>query len=283
MPLPPAPIGSTRIHRVMPSVKATEDVFTPQDEARRELKRRRKDADLQAEVREFIDTKAKKVLEKCEVPRAVMFRQLASPTHELLRFLRIAKHMHLTPLLFEYHGDKFVSANNSYKRALGKMPIYQHTGIDGRDIVRYKNIIDFNTSAGKPLDTIRCRDGQSLIGFHHKLLKKMARLNVEAHSVDATPWFRGIGGNAIGYYEQFLSLFIRDGILFEQFEPTKSEQRFTREVVMPAFKRVLTRFKLRPLIVRVVPKNKEGLSFWDSYPTRIEKFLEESKRRRDTT
>lgn len=254
-------------------VKTADDMFTPQAEALFELKRRRRDVSLRAKVREALDPSAEAVIQKLDVPRAMLFRQVASPTHELLRFLRIAKHTHLTPLFFEYYGDKFVSAENPYKRALGKMPIYQHTGIDGRDIVRYENVIDFNSSTGKPLDTIMCTNGLSLIDFHHGLIEKMTRLDVKSHSVDATTWFQGIGGHAGGYYEQFLSLFIRDAILFEQFEPTKAEQQFTHEIFIPAFKKVTSLYGLRPLIVRLVPQNKEGLSFWDSYPTEIEKYI----------
>ena len=112
-----------------------------------------------------------------------------------------------------------------------------------------------------------------MIDFHHKLLDKMSRLNVGAHCADATPWFHDIGGMAGKYYEEFLTLFIRDAILFEYFEPTESEQKFVRETMVPAFQNVTGTFGLQPLIVRLVPKNKEGRKLWDAYPKKIEQLI----------
>jgi len=266
MPIRYIPLGTGVIE--MP-----DDIFTQQREARRELIRRRRDPELKRLVYENLHSGAGAILDKFAAPRAVLFRQIATPTHEVLRFLRIAKHMQLAPLILEYYGDKFVSAGNTYKRSLGKMPVYQHTGIDGRDIVKHHTVIDFNAYTGKPLSTVRCKTGESLIDFHHALVTKLGRLNIETQCVDATHWFQGAGGHAENYYEQFLTLFIRDSILFEYFEPGKAEETFAFEVMLPAFRNVTERYGVRPLIARLVPKNKEARKFWDCYPKKIEKFL----------
>ena len=266
MPIRYIPLGTGVIE--MP-----DDIFTQQREARRELIRRRRDPELKRLVYENLHSGAGAILDKFAAPRAVLFRQIATPTHEVLRFLRIAKHMQLAPLILEYYGDKFVSAGNTYKRSLGKMPIYQQTGIDGRDVIKYHNVIDFNAYTGKPLSTVRCKTGESLIDFHHALVTKLGRLNIETQCVDATHWFQGAGGHAENYYEQFLTLFIRDSILFEYFEPGKAEEIFALEVMLPAFRNVTARYGVRPLIARLVPKNKEARKFWDCYPKKIEKFL----------
>lgn len=248
-------------------------LFTTQREAYGELMRRRKDVNLKKRVVEHLDASAQTVLEKFNAPRAVLFRQVATPTHEILRFLRMAKHMKLAPLILEYYGDKFVSAGNSYKRSLGKMPIYQHTGTDGRDNVRYRTILDFNAYTGKALEKVRCKNGESLIDFHHKILSKLARFNTETQCVDATSWFRGIGGHAEEYYEQFLMLFIRDGILFENYHSTGVERPLVQKTVLPAFRAVSDLYGMRPLIVHLVPPQKELRPFWDSYPKKLERFL----------
>lgn len=254
-------------------VETTDCLFLPQNEARGTLMTRKKDAELKKRVWEKMNPEARAVIAKFDPPRAMFFRQVATPTHEILRFLRIAKHMKLNPIILEYYGDKFVSAGNPYKRALGKMPIYQHTGIDGRDNVKYYNIVDFNAYTGKSLSSVKCKSGKSLIDFHHELLGKMSRLNISAHCADATPWFHALGGMAGKYYEEFLTLFIRDAILFEYFEPTEAEQKFVRETMIPAFQNVTATFGFQPLIVRLVPKNKEGRKLWDSYPKKIEKLI----------
>ncbi len=254
-------------------VETTDHLFVSQNDARGTLINRAKDAELKKRVRENMHPEAHALISKFNSPRAVFFRQVATPTHEVLRFLRIAKHMRLTPIILEYYGDKFVSAGNPYKRALGKMPIYQHTGIDGRDNVKYHTVVDFNEYTGKPISAVKCKSGESLIDFHHKLLDKMSRLNIEAHCADATPWFQALGGMAGKYYDEFLTLFVRDAILFEYFEPTASEQLFIRETMIPAFQNVANKFGLQPLVFRLVPKNKEGRKFWDAYPKTIEKFI----------
>jgi len=257
--------------------ETTDCFFISQNEARGTLIDRKKDRELKSRIREKMNPVAHTMLSKFTSPRAIMFRQVATATHEILRFLRIAKYMNLNPIILEYYGDKFVSAGNPYKRALGKMPIYQYTGIDGRDNVKYHNIVDFNAYTGKPISVVKCKSGESLIEFHHKLLGKMTRLNVEAHCADATPWFQALGGIAGKYYEEFLTLFIRDAILFEYFEQTKSEQEFVRETMIPAFQNVTNVFGLQPLIVRLVPKNKEGRKLWDSYPKKVEGYLTSAK------
>lgn len=254
-------------------VETTDCFFISQNEARNTLINRKKDLELKKRVWENMNPESRALISKFNSPRAIMFRQVATPTHEILRFLRIAKHMKCTPIILEYYGDKFVSAGNPYKRGLGKLPIYQHTGIDGRDNVKYRNVVDFNAYTGKPLSAVKCKSGESLIDFHHKLLNKMSRLNIEAHCADATSWFQAAGGTAGKYYEEFLTLFIRDAILFEYFEPTASEQKFVRETMVPAFQNVTSTFGLQPLIVRLVPKNKEGRKLWDSYPKKIEPLI----------
>lgn len=254
-------------------LRTSDDLFTQQHQARRELMRRRKDTKLKRQVWEYLDGPAMQLSPAFESPRAVLFRQVATPTQEVLRFIRIAKHMKLSPLILEYYGDKFVSAGNPYKRSLGKMPIYQYTGIDGRDNVRYRTILDFNAYTGKKLSDVRCKNGEPLIDFHHALLSKLSRFEPKTQCVDATAWFQGIGGHAHEYYEQFLMLFIRDAILFEYINPAASEKTFADEVIIPAFNRVEARYGLQPLIVRLVPKNKEARTFWDSYPKKIEKLL----------
>lgn len=256
--------------------ETTDRIFLPQGEVRATLMRRKKDAALKKLVLERLNPEAHAIIAKCGAPSAMFFRQVATPTHEILRFLRIAKHMKLNPVILEYYGDKFVSAGNPYKRALGKMPIYQHTGIDGRDNVKYRTVLDFNEYTGKPISSVKCNTGESLIHFHHKLLGKMSRLNVDAHCADATQWFQALGGTAQKYYDEFLTIFIRDAVLFEYFEPTETEQKFVREIMIPALHNVTKTFGLQPLIVRLVPKNKEGRKLWDSYPKKVEQYITQS-------
>lgn len=261
------------VQRFKPPSRDPESLFTEQRRAVKEISERRKNTRLKKDVRDYLTPAGKVFADKITRPSALLFRQVGSPTNEILRFFRIAKHAGLYPILLEYHGDKFVSAGNSYKRSLGKMPLYKHTGLDGRDIVEYRTVVDFNSSVGKPLSSIICKDGKPLIEFHHKLLAKTAGIDVDKHCIDATDWFRECGGSAREYYEQFLSLFIRDGILFEVILPTASEEQFARSVMSPAFASIEDRFGQRPLIVELIPRVKSARTFWDAYPAEVARYL----------
>jgi hypothetical protein len=238
-----------------------------------DLRQRRKDPALKKIVRQNLGPSAEKFLKKFSQPRAVFFRQVATPTHEMLRFLKLAKHMGLKPLILEYHDDKFVSAENRSKRSLGKMPIYQYTGTDGRDMVEYKTVCDFNISTGKKFKDIVCLNGGKLIPFHHHLFRTITKLNPKTCCFDASDWFKSAGKKAEAYYAQLLAFFVRDGILFENFMPLRSESAFTKSIIVPAFEKIKNQYGVNPLIVRLLPENEEMRQFWDSYPKKIKKHL----------
>lgn len=238
-----------------------------------ELKQRRQDTVLKKSIRHKLGSTSEKLLKQFRKPRAVFFRQVATPTHETLRFLKIAKQMDLKPLILEYHDDKFVSAENRSKRALGKMPIYQHTGSDGREMVEYETICDFNISTGKKFKDIVCLNGEKLIPFHHRLFRTITGLNPKTYTVDASDWFKSSGGDAGKYYEQLLTFFIRDGIIFENFMPFRSESAFTKSIVVPAFKKLKDLYGVDPLIVRLAPEKEETRQFWDAYPRKTKKHI----------
>lgn len=238
-----------------------------------ELKHRRTDTALKKSVRENLGASAEGILKKFTQPRAIFFRQVATPNHEMIRFLRLAKQMKLKPLILEYHDDKFVSSENRSKRALGKMPIYQHTGSDGRDMMEYKTVCDFNVSTGKKFKDVECLTGEDIISFHHNLFRTITKLNPKTYCFDASDWFKSAGERAELYYEQLLTLFIRDGIMFENFMSFRSESAFTKSIIVPAFEKLKSRYGIQPLIVRLLPENEDMRQFWDAYPKKIQKFV----------
>jgi len=238
-----------------------------------DLQQRRKEPYLKRIVRKNLGSSAGELLKKFSQPRAVFFRQVATPTHEMLRFLKFAKQMGLKPLILEYHDDKFVSSENRSKRSLGKMPIYQYTSTDGRDMVQYETVCDFNTSTGKKFKDIVCINGEKFIPFHHRLFRTLTGLNPKTYCFDASDWFALAGKKAELYYEQLLTFFIRDGILFENFMPLRSESAFTKTIVMPAFEKLEKQYGIKPLVVRLLLENEEMCKFWDSYPKKISKHL----------
>lgn len=252
--------------------KAFDHLFTSPEEAVHELLRRQKDADLEKAVRSFLGN-SYGIEKYISAPTSLLFRQVATPTHEMLRFLHMSETHKLKPLVLEYLDDKFVGAGNPYKRALGKLPIFQHTGSDGRDMVKYATVLDFNKFTGKKIREACCISGMTLAEFHHYLLEKITAQPLDTLCWDATPWFESHGHTAANYYEPFMSLLVRDCILFENYEITRHLMPFMHDVVIPAFERVESRFGVRPLIVRLLPKHEEERLYWNSYPKEIEPFL----------
>jgi hypothetical protein len=254
-------------------LRSFDELFTPEANVVAELKRRQRDSKLRQSTHAVLRPHASPILKECAEPSAVLFRQIATPTHEILRFLAVTERLALRPLILEYTADKFVNSGNSYKKALGKLPIHQSTGSDGRDIVRYVTIFDFNKYAGKRLSDIKSKWGASLQDFHHDMLKCATGLDPAEVCVDATPWFKEAGGNAARYYDAFMTLFVRDAILFENFHATATERPFVERVVTPAFKKVSDAYGYTPLIARLIPKHEELRPYWDAYPKTITRCL----------
>lgn len=247
---------------------AFDHLFTEPDVAVRELIRRREDQQLAKDVSAFLGN-GTDISDRVQEPTALLFRQVATPIHETIRFLQLSESLSLKPLVLEYLDDKFVGAGNPYKRALGKLPIFQHTGSDGRDMVRYATMLDFNKFVGKKISEACCISGMTLAEFHHDLLQKITGKSADTLCFDATSWFDSHGHTASNYYDPFMALLVRDCVLFENYEVTRHLTPFMHDVVIPAFERIETRFGLRPLIVRLLPKHEEERLYWNSYPKNV--------------
>lgn len=252
------------------------DLFTDATEAVAELQRRREDAQLERRLHESLGESAGIVLKRCATPTAVLFRQVASPTHEAIHFLELADRLGLQPIFLEFHGDKFVTARNKYKHNLGKMPIYQHTASDGTVHIRYHTLLDFPEFEGDDLGAVQTLDGESLVSFHHRMFKKVTGTDVATLCVDGTPWFSTTGTTAQQHYRGILPLFIRDAILFENYLPNGHEGAFVKKNVVPAFAEVTEAFGMRPLIVRLLPEETETDMRWDIYPKEMDAAVAET-------
>jgi len=200
-------------------------------------------------------------------PYAVLFRQVATPNFELERFACQARAGGLSPLVLEFHRDKFVT-RNSIKYALGRMGFYGGTGRNGGARVRFLSVVDLPATDGVALHHATTAWGQGLIEFHHELLRERPALHgLELY--DGSNWFLGHGRAARHYYTEFLSLFVRHAVLFESFLTSPPEQQFTDEVVLPAFEATCAQHGRRPLICRLDPPHSEGHGFWLQYPDEL--------------
>lgn len=239
-----------------------EDIYTPLEVAKEEIWKRWNDKELRKKVEKYLDNSIPFFLEK--EPRAVMVRQIASPNMELHRFLDLAKKSNLKPVINEYTNDKFVSIN-SYKFSLGKLSFFHKFDKKNCPILRCVRIIDIDSSENKELSNIDTFHGINLVDFHHNMLKNSVPEFNDEYLIDISDWCRNNGGRAERYYYNFLVWFICNGVLFENFLTHKNESNFTKNIVLPAFRKIKDEFGLKPLIVPIVKNSEAEDIFWRSY------------------
>jgi len=244
-------------------------IYTPITEAIIELQERRHDQQLNESIIALLHGNIPQPLQA--EPRAVIFRQVITPNYEIRRFVNITDFMDMQPLFWEYHTDMF-TPRNEWKHALGKLAFFGGVGKKGGLKIDAFNIIDFNSWSGEKLSAVRTLWGQSLVEFHHEFFNASFR-PLSNCAFDASRWFATNGKHAHGYYQNFLSLFIRHGILFENFMLNEKEFTFTRDVVMPAFIAVCNETGYKPLIVPLEPTAIEGERFWMCYPEKTKSFV----------
>jgi hypothetical protein len=250
--------------------------FSSMEEAMEELNKRRNDDELQKKVEEYF--KDVGIPEQLQGdPRLILFRQVATPNIEVSRFLIISDGVDMKPLFLEYFDDKFTS-NNEWKLYLGKLAFYEGVGKKGGSKISYKTIIDFNKFNGKKINEVETLWGDKLINFHRSLFE-VNYDHIGADSFfDGSDWFKSCGGNAVSYYEKFLSLLILNGILFENFLLDRGDEySFSKDIFLPAFKFVSDYFGVKPIIVPLSPTTIESEEFWLCQNPKTQLWFNENK------
>jgi hypothetical protein len=245
-----------------------ERVYSPLSVAIEEYKKRKTDASLEQKVQLYLDTAGvPDILTRGSGIPVVLFRQIITPNYEVRRFISLLSDIEgLRPVFFEYVRDKFVPGNEQ-KYYWGRLGIDLGVGKKGGRKVQYEKLFDFQAYDGKPLHTIPTRYGETLSTLHsdlfHSLYPNLPRVDF---FYDMSEWVSRSGQSAHEYYKLFFALFLRHGILFENFCLHGSEARFTREVVLPAFEEISNLFGIKPLVVALEPTEIEGESFWVCHP-----------------
>lgn len=237
-----------------------------------ELKKRREDPRLEKLVLRLLHDDIPEPLR--ESPRAVIFRQITAANYENRRFLNLVNASDaIKPLFWEYWQDKYTP--NELKRPWGKLHFYHGQGKKGGEKVERVNIIDFNASNGKKIHEVETLWGEPLHHFHRELLKSELKLTESSLFYDASDWFSRQGSRAKNYYESFLTLFVRHGILFEDFMLDAKESDFIQGVFIPAFLEVWRKTGHKPLIVDLAAPRLEGQRFWYCHPASDKPFVEQ--------
>lgn len=202
---------------------------------------------------------------------AVLSRSLASPNIEQLRFLKIARLLKLKPIILEYDG-KFVTKNIE-KLSLFNMKFYKDDSFR-----EYKNphtikIANTNENQGKYISNINTNSGNSLKEFHRDLINLYEEYR-DCEVFDFTEWFNETRVMGPSYYFFFLSQFLNNAVLFDNYILSdKEESRFLIEKILPSISQIENIFNLKPLIYPLLPYKNEADEKWLSYEHKVELYV----------
>ena len=180
----------------------------------------------------------------------------------------------LRPLCPEYLHDKFV-AKSIDKYYLGALCFENGTGKRGGSKLTSVSIIDnFGHAEGKRICDLKTVQGNSLVDTHHRLLH--ATIIGEGATLDYfdfSNFFEKNGPSASRYYTYLFSLFICCGVLFENYLLDRKQEKFTKETVIPSFRKAFDVFGVQPLIVPLGPRGDEENVHWRRYPGYLKQYL----------
>ncbi|MEI8337868.1 MAG: hypothetical protein WCF92_01825 [bacterium] len=245
-------------------------VYMSFDDATKEIERRQNDKLIEKYLEKTlphgipIEMRGKKSV--------VLFRHIATLNYEILRFISLTSVTDkFQQLIIEYSADKFTNRNEG-KFFLGKMSFVKGTNKKNEAMFESQNIINFNTSNFKPISSIKTLWGQSLVDFHHELFFKFFP-ELKGHVFDLSEWIHENGDEAKKYYKYFLSLFLKHGMLFENFLLENNELAFTKDIILPAIMEIEKETGMRPIIVALEPTDIEDSKFWLSHPYNQKKIV----------
>jgi hypothetical protein len=248
-----------------------DNFYTPLSEAKKEIWRRWNDKELREKINKILKSD---ILDSFgNEPRAVFCRYVFSPNFEFNYFLSIAKMVKLKPLALQYSDDKLV-AKNTPKYHLCKMFFYNGDGKKFGDKIDTLKIVNLNKWEGEKLNNVQTLHNENLVKFHNNLLKKsIGEKNYEIF--DFSDWFNEKKKAFKKYYYlHYLSLFIRNGILFENFLTNDEELLFTKNKVLPSFNKVQEIFGVKPLIFPLNSFKSEESRSWYFYPEKTKGYID---------
>ena len=246
-------------------------IYTPIEEAMKELDRRQNNQALEEYTNKILKGNIPEIMKNRK--SMILFRHIATLNYEIRRFFICADALEeLHPVIFEYTADKF-NNRNEWKFSLGKILINNGLNKKNEHIFECKTIIDVNSSNNKPINLIPTKWGQSLVDFHHEIFKK-GFPDLKDNIFDLSEWLHKFGPTAKDYYKSFFTLFLKNGILFENFLLNDEELPFTKTVILPTILEIIKETGVKPLIVALEPTDIEVDKFWLSHPHHEKEFIE---------
>ncbi|MDQ0466237.1 hypothetical protein QO010_004030 [Caulobacter ginsengisoli] len=197
----------------------------------------------------------------------LLFRALATPNFETLRFLDLARRVGRPPLILELRDDWFTPTVNLSKRRLGKLRIYRTADNSAAGATRSVSVVSFNERGRQRISDMICGDGTPFIDMHHGMLSAVGGEELSGRVIDIASLCQSDGPRS--HYERIFAFCTCFGALAETFSLSGPEGAFTTEVVLPAFEATIARFGARPAVTELLPHGSATDPHWESYPASI--------------
>jgi hypothetical protein len=234
--------------------------YTSLEDAKKEIIKRNKDKNLVKKVNDFLGKDIPEPFKKGE-PVSVLIRCIATPDKEYFNFLSEANKIGFRKFFIEYPQDKFVSKNfDKYSLCYLHFDGINKKNYDECDKLK---LVDFNKYDGHPFENIKTLWNTNLVDFHHDLFFKSG-YSIEIYNF--WEWFNKSRFKDEYYYLHYLSLFVCNGILFDNFLFEGEESDFTYKKFIPSFMKVVEKFGVKPIICPVTPIEDEDNFRWWLYP-----------------
>jgi len=235
------------------------DIYTPLHIAKEEIHRRWNDIDLKKKMKDSLGGKIPDVFK--DKPKAIIFRNIATPNLEIGIAHEYAQMMGLDLVVIEYTADKFCTRNRD-KLHLGKM-VFVHKD-NKSQIVSKEKIIDIKEDDNKRLSDISTLWGEKLVDFHKRIFKENGYGHVETFDASI---YKDMGLSPHEIYLKILGFSSCFAVLLENFlvKTDPGEKRFTNEVIWPAFKAITAIAGVQPLIIPLITSEEDEGVNWQCY------------------
>ena len=180
-----------------------DEIYTPIEEAKKEIERRWNDKELEKKVNEYLDGNIPDVFKK--EPKGVCTFHIATPNWAFFHLWMASNSIGLKPLVFEYTEDNFITTNFD-KVSLAKMVFYHGKDDNGDMIKSSKHIIylDGRNEKKKLKDLITLWD-ENFVDFHHRALNTLSD-DVEIY--DGSSCSQSLRGSPKAYYIKAFALYL---------------------------------------------------------------------------
>lgn len=260
-----------------PSTLELKDFYTPAKEAGEIIHERWQNKELRKTIEERYGKNIPK--EILYGHHGVLWRQIGTPDREFARFLDLAEEANIEPICLETVEDKFVKENFT-KLGLTNLPFMTGLTKNEKTIAEKIKIIDFDQTVGKRLCDIKTLWGESLVDFHHWFLCAVFPV-MKNRVVGIYKWIKNNGATPREYYPAVMAFALCHYVLFDDYDLLVAEDEFTKETVLPAFKKIEAEFGLRPLIVKISKPGEHAADpYWWCYAKETRDIMERHKQER---